>query len=163
MHATYSDDGATATPNTIQAPHEGREVLLDRLRADLYEDAMALDTKNIAGGAITATQIEASYEPLNSKADDLEYNVTEFIEQIFAIAGIEDTPSYTRSRIVNVREEIETVIESAQFLNDEYIAKKIVTLLGDGDKIDEVLSGLVEDRLMEYDRTGTAETVGAEA
>ena len=162
LHAMYTDDGATATPNTLDAPYQGREALLDRLRADLYEDAMALDTKNIASGAVTATQIKASYEPLNSKADELEYNLTDFIEEILELAGIEDTPTYTRSRIVNVQEEIETVIASAQYLNDEYIAKKIVTLLGDGDKIDEVLSGLVEDRLMNYDGTGTAETTGEE-
>lgn len=163
LHGAYSDDGATATPQTIEAPHEGREALLDRIRADLYEDAMALDIKNIANGAITATQIEASYEPLNSNADDLEYNVTEFIESILGLASIEDTPTYTRSKIVNVKEEIETVIESAQFLNDEYVAKKIVTLLGDGDKIDEVLSGLVEDRLMEYGNgTRNTPTTGEE-
>ena len=162
LHASYSDDGATATPQTIEAPHEGREALLDRIRADLYEDAMALDTKNIASGAVTATQIEASYEPLNSNADDLEYNVTEFIEEILKLANIEDTPTYTRSKIVNVQEEIETVIASAQYLNDEYVAKKIVTLLGDGDKIDEVLSGLVEDRLMSYDGRGNTEGTGTE-
>lgn len=160
LHGAFVDDNVTAEPHSINPPIEGRERLLDRIRADLYEDAMALDTKNIADGAITATQIEAAYEPINSKADDLEYQVTEFIEKILELLGIDDTPTYSRSKIVNVREEIETVIESAQFLNDEYIAKKIVTLLGDGDKIDEVLTGLVEDRLMNYDREGTAETTG---
>lgn len=160
LHGAFVDDNVTAEPHSINPPIEGRERLLDRIRADLYEDAMALDTKNIADGAVTATQIEAAYEPINSKADDLEYQVTEFIEKILELLDIDDTPTYSRSKIVNIREEIETVIESAQFLNDEYIAKKIVTLLGDGDKIGEVLTGLVEDRLMNYDREGTAETTG---
>lgn len=163
LHAMYTDDGATATPNTIDAPFEGREALLTRLRADLYEDAMALDTKNIADGAVTATQIRASYEPLNSKADELEYNVTEFIEEILKLANIDDTPTYTRSKIVNVQEEIETLVTASQYLNDEYIAKKIVTLLGDADKVEEVLSGLVEDRLLEYGNgTGNTPNAGEE-
>ena len=160
MHGAFTDDGATATPNTINAPHEGREALLDRIRADLYEDAMALDTKNIAGGAVTATQIEASYEPLNSKADDFEYEVTKFLDELLKLIGIDDEPTYTRSKIINVQEEIETIVSSAQYLNDEYVAKKILSLLGDADKAEEVLSGLVEDRL--YDRAGTAEESGAE-
>lgn len=147
LHAMYTDDGATATPNTLDAPYEGREALLDRLRADLYEDAMALDTKNIANGAVTATQIKASYEPLNSKADELEYNVTEFIEEILKLAGIDDVPTYTRSKIVNTQEEIETIIQSAEYLSDEYVADKILTLLGDADKKETVIAGLVREGL----------------
>lgn len=162
LHGAFVDDNVTAEPHSINPPIEGREKLLDRIRADLYEDAMALDTKNIADGAVTATQIKASYEPINSKADDLEYQVTAFIGKILNLLDIDDTPTYTRSKIVNTQEEIETVIASAQYLNDEYIAKKILELLGDADKIDEVLSGLVEDRLMSYDGTGNTETTGAE-
>ena len=159
LHGAYVDDNVTAEPHSIDPPIEGREKLLDRLRADLYEDAMALDIKNIADGAVTATQIKASYEPINSKADDLEYQLTEFIEKILELAGVKDTPSYTRSKIVNTQEEIETVITSAQYLNDEYIAKKILELLGDADKAEEVLSGLVEDRLLDYDNAeGNRET-----
>lgn len=160
LHGAFVDDNATAEPHSINPPIEGREKLLDRLRADLYEDAMALDVKNIANGAVTATQIQASYEPINSKADDLEYQLTEFIEKILNIAGIEDTPTYTRSKIVNTQEEIDMIIASAQYLNDEYVAKKILELLGDADKADEVLTGLVSDRLVEYDGERTAETAG---
>lgn len=162
LHGAFVDDNVTAEPHSINPPIEGREKLLDRIRADLYEDAMALDVKNIADGAVTATQIKAAYEPINSRADDLEYQVTEFIEKILEIVGIEDTPTYTRSKITNTQEEIETVIASAQYLNDEYIAKKILELLGDADKTEEVLSGLVEDRLLNYDREATAETTGEE-
>ena len=160
LHGAFVDDNVTAEPHSINPPIEGREKLLDRIRADLYEDAMALDVKNIADGAVTATQIKAAYEPINSRADDLEYQVTEFIEKILEIVGIEDTPTYTRSKITNTQEEIETVIASAQYLNDEYIAKKILELLGDADKTEEVLSGLVEDRLLNYDREATAGTTG---
>lgn len=162
LHGAFTDDNVTAEPHSINPPIEGREKLLDRLRADLYEDAMALDVKSIADGAITATQIKASYEPLNAKADDLEYQVTTFIGKILALAGIDDEPTYTRSKIVNTQEEIETIIQSAQYLNDEYIAKKILELLGDADKADDVLSGLVEDRLY-YEPSGTTAETGTEA
>ena len=147
LHAAQTDDGVSATPNTMDAPYASREALLTTLRADLYEDAMALDTKNIVGGATTATQIKAAYEPLNTKTDQFEYCVNEFIAGILKIAGIEDTPSFTRSQIVNNQEELTLVIQAAQFLEQEYVVKKILTLLGDGDMADEVLEKITANEL----------------
>lgn len=139
LHAAQTDDGVSATPNTMDAPYQSREALLSRIRADLYEDAMALDTKNIANGATTATQIKAAYEPLNSKCDEYEYCVTEFIHGILAVIGIDDTPTFNRSMIVNGQEEIQMVLQSAQFFPEEYVTKKLLTLFGDGDMVEDIL------------------------
>lgn len=139
LHAAVTDDGVQAQSHNLEAPYQSREALLSKLRSDLYEDAMALDTKNIAGGAVTATQIRAAYEPLNSKVDQYEYCVREFIKGILAIAGIEDEPVFSRSVIVNSQEEIQLVLQSAQFLDEEYVTRKILTLLGDGDMADDIL------------------------
>ena len=147
LHAAQTDDGATAVPNTMDAPYASREALLTRLRSDLYEDAMALDTKNIANGATTATQIKAAYEPLNSKADQYEYCIRDFLDGILQIAGIEDEPTFTRSQIVNNQEEMALVIQAAQFLQQDYITRKILTLLGDGDKADEIIDQIHADEL----------------
>lgn len=147
LHAAQTDDGVSAVPNTMDAPYASREALLQTLRADLYEDAMALDTKNIAGGATTATQIKAAYEPLNSKADEYEYCVIEFLHGILAIAGIDDEPSFTRSYIINTTEEVQTVLQAAQFLEEHYVTEKILTLLGDGDKAEEMLKQIDANEL----------------
>lgn len=136
--AITTDFQATAEPHQIEAPYQARGELLDRIRADLYEDYQALDTKNLASGAVTATQIEAAYEPVNSKADDFEYCVTTFIDGILAIMGIDDEPTYSRSMIVNRTEEIQTVLQAAQALEPDYVMQKILTLLGDGDKYAEM-------------------------
>ena len=138
-HAANVDDDQKAEPNTIDIPTEAREKLLDRLRADIYEDFMALDTKNIANGAVTATQIEAAYEPVNEKADGYEYCILEFIKEICRLAGVEDNPTFTRSVIVNATEIIQDVLQAAPYLSAEYVTEKILTLLGDGDKAEEVL------------------------
>lgn len=150
LHAVATDDNVTATPNTISVPYEAREALLEKLRSDLYEDAMALDTKNIANGATTATQIKAAYEPLNSKTDQYEYCVREFLRDILYIAGIEDEPTFTRSQLVNNQEELSLVVQSAQFLDEEYLTRKILNLLGDGDIADEVLNRISADELDRY-------------
>lgn len=147
--AITTDFQATAEPHQIEAPYQGRGDLLDRIRADLYEDYQALDTKNLASGAVTATQIEAAYEPVNSKADDFEYCVTTFIDGILAIMGIDDEPTYSRSMIVNRTEEIQTVMQSAQYLSQDYVTRKILTLLGDGDMAGEVIEQM---ELIDYAR-----------
>ena len=143
--AVVSDDGASAESHTIDVPYASREAILDRLRSDLYEDYMALDTKNIADGAVTATQIQAAYEPLNEKADMYEGCIHECLESLLAIVGIEDNATFTRSAVVNKQEEIQNVINGAEYLSNEYVTKKILTILGDIDMADDVLEQIVTE------------------
>lgn len=145
--AVVDDDGAHAEAHTIEVPYTSRETLLSRLRADIYEDFMALDTREIAGGAITATQIEAEYDPLNLKVDMYEYQVIEFLQGILALAGIDDDPTFTRSQIVNKAEMLGFILQSAQLLPQEYVVEKILTLLGDGDRVDEILDQIAANEL----------------
>lgn len=146
--AAVEEDGAKAESHSMEVPYASREALLDRLMKDLYKDAMALDTENIVSGATTATQIRAAYEPLDSKCDEFEYCIHDFLDGVLSVAGIEDeTPTFTRSTVMNVQEEIQTVISAATYLEDEYITRKILTLLGDGDKADEMLKKMDADEL----------------
>lgn len=163
MHAaTVEDDGAHAESHTLEAPYQSREALLDRLDKDLYRDAMALDTEQIAGGAVTATQIRAAYEPLNSKTDDFEYCVLDFLQGILELAGIDDSPSFTRSMIVNESESIVTILQAAQYLDGDYVTEKILTILGDGDKAEEMLKKMNEEDLERMSSFGTGGNNGEE-
>ena len=147
LHTVVTDDTVTAQPNSIQPPFDARETLLKRLEKDLYRDAMALDIENIASGAATATEIKAAYEPLNIKCDDFEYCVIEFIQGIFAVAGIDDKPTFTRSMVINVNEDVQTVLQAAAYLDPDYVTEKILTILGDGDKAAEMLKKMNADSL----------------
>ena len=142
--ANVEDTGATAQANSLEAPHEGREALLDRLAKDMYADYMALNIDEIKGGANTATQIRAAYEPMNNKADQFEYCVLEFLQGILSVAGLEDKPTFTRSYLVNTTEEISVLLQAAQYLDDEYVTRKILTLFGDADKADEIIASMDE-------------------
>lgn len=151
MHAAAVNEGqggAKAEAHTLEPPYQSREALLERLRSDLYDDAMALDTKAIADGAVTATQIEAAYEPLNSKVDQYEYCVLEFLKDILKVAGITDeNPTFTRSLIVNKSEEVQNVVMAAEYLDQEYITRKILNILGDGDQAEEILERLQQQEI----------------
>lgn len=137
--SVVEESGASAEAHSLDVPYASREALLDRLRADMYEDFMALDVKNIANGAVTATQIEASYEPMDKKVDKYEYCVIDFINGILALAGIDDAPTFTRSKIINRTEEVQTVLQAGEYLTEDYITEKILTILGDGDMVEDVL------------------------
>lgn len=145
--AVVDDDGARAEAHTLDVPYASREALLDRLRADIYEDFMALDTKNLASGAVTATQIKAAYEPMNNKADMYEYQIISFIKGILALAGIDDDPSFTRSMIVNVQEDIQTILQAATCLPENYVTQKVLELLGDADKVEDILEDIKNNEI----------------
>lgn len=140
VHAgSEADDGATAEPHTIEAPFQGTEATIDMLKRKLYEDFQAFDSSAVSAGNQTATAIAASYTPLDLKVDDFEASVTEFILAILDLAGIDDEPSYTRSRIINRSEETQTILMGAEYYDDEYITKKLLTINGDADQYDALM------------------------
>ena len=138
LHAAQVDNDQALTPNQVEVPFASREAVLDRLEKELYMDAMAFNPYDVASGAITATQIEAAYDPLDEKLDIFERHITEFIKGLLTVAGIEDDPTYERNYHTNKSEVIGNLIDSASYLDDEYITEKIMTFMGDKDKIEEV-------------------------
>lgn len=136
---TGVDEGATAEPRTIEAPFNGTEATIDMLKRKLYEDFQAFDSSAVSAGNQTATAIAASYTPLDLKVDDFEASITDFILGILALAGIDDEPSYTRSRIINRAEETQTILMGAEYYDEEYITKKLLTINGDADQYDALM------------------------
>lgn len=145
--AVVDDDGARAESHTLAVPFESHEAILNRLEKDLYRDAMAVNTDDIAAGNVTATQIRAAYDALNSKVDQYETCVNDFIQGILHVAGIEDTPTFTRSQIVNQTEMITNIIAAGQYLPDEYITRKLLQLLGDGDRAEELIAQMEAEEI----------------
>lgn len=142
VKAAVLDDQAQAQAHTLEVPYASREALLERLERDLYKNAMVIDIYHIASGATTATQIKAAYEPMNNKADQFEYCVIKFVRAILALAGIQDKPTFTRSKVVNASEEIQTVVTAANHLDKGYVTTKILNILGDGDKAEEMVAAM---------------------
>lgn len=119
------DDGAKAEAHTLTIPVEAREALLTRISDDLYRDFQMLDTTKIQGGQKTATEITAAYQQMDNKVDEFEYCVGDFLYQLFALIGIDDDPTFTRSKIVNQLEQTQMVLLAASYLDDETILSKL--------------------------------------
>ena len=119
------DDGAKAEAHTLTIPVEAREALLSRISDDLYRDAQMLDVAKVQAGQKTATEIMAAYQPMDNKVDQFEYCVIEFLQALFKIVGIDDEPSFMRSKITNQLEQTQMVLLAASYLDDETILSKL--------------------------------------
>ena len=116
------DDGAKAEAHTLAIPVEAREALLSRISDDLYRDFQMLDVTKLQGGQKTAT---APYQSMDNKVDQFEYCVIDFLQALFKIVGIEDEPSFTRSKVTNQLEQTQMVLLAANYLDDETILNKL--------------------------------------
>ena len=67
-----------------------------------------------------------------------EHCVTEFILSLLSLLGIDDKPTYTRSKIANKAEEIQNLVTAADYLSADYITGKVLEVMGDIDKVEEV-------------------------
>ena len=124
-HIAVADtENSKPTPYTQESPYQARKEYLDEIRSGLYEDFGGLDVHTIAAGA-TNDHIDAAYQPMDEEADDFEYQIIEFIQQILALMGIEDTPVFKRNRISNQKEQTDMILSAAEYLDDETILNKL--------------------------------------
>lgn len=133
------DSGATAEAHTIEAPYQASESAIQTIQRRLYEDFMCLDVNSLSAANKTATEIKAAYQPLDSKCDMYEYCVIEFIQKILELAGIDDKVTFTRSKIVNKSDEVNTLLAAQAYLDDETLVEQVCQILGIADKTDEII------------------------
>lgn len=148
-------EGQSVEAVTLDLPYDARDNLLTRLENDLYRDYMSLNLADIKSGSVVTAQIKAAYKPMDLKADDYEYMLGDFLDHILTIAGIDATPTFTRSMLVNTTEEITAVLSAATILPKDYVVQKIVTLLGDGDRAQEIAEQAEADGLFLGEDTET--------
>ena len=137
--AVVDTDNTPVTPYAQDIPYNSREACLNRIKDCIYNDFGALDVKNISPtNSMTATEIRAAYQAVDEEADDFEYQVNEFIQQILALIGVEDYPLFDRNRISNELEETQMVMLAANYLDDETVLKKLPFITVD--EVDGILA-----------------------
>lgn len=149
MHIAVADtNNSSVTPYTQEIPYAARKEYLDEIRAGIYEDFGGLDVHTVAAGA-TNDHIDAAYQPLDEEADDFEYQIIQFIQQILAIIGVEDSPVFKRNRISNQREQTDMILSAAEYLDQETILKKLpfVTV----DEVQSIMQGIMQESEDRFD------------
>ena len=133
-----SDDGKI-TPYRQEVPYQSRQVFLDSIRKQIYEGFGAFDVHTVSAGA-TNDHIEAAYQPMDEEADDFEYQVIQFVQQLGALLGIpaEDcTPQFKRNRISNQKEQVEMLIMEEPHLDDYTFLSKLPNI--SPDEVEEIM------------------------
>lgn len=150
--AEVNGENASASAHTLEAPFEGNQVTVDMLYKKLYTDFCGFDSTAVSASNQTATAIQATYVPLDLKADKIERYVTKFILQIMKLADItDDEPTYTRNKLINQLEEIQKLATAAPWTGDEYTTRKILTVLGDIDVFEEIQKAKMADDFQRID------------
>ena len=147
--AVVEDEGANAVANTLNIPYQARQAILADIRDSLYRDAMALDTDKISAGNITATAINAAYENLELKCDGYDYCVTDAINELLKLIGVEDSPTYHRRKTTNQAETTQMVLSAAQYLDSETVLKHLPFL--NIDEIENIMKKKVEEEEQRFE------------
>ena len=146
-HIAVADtENSAVTPYTQDIPYQARQAYLDGIRAGIYEDFGGLDVHTIAAGS-TNDHIDAAYQPLDENADDFEYQIIKFVQQVLALMGIEDTPVFKRNRISNQMEQAQIVTMETPWLDDETVLQKLPNIT-----VDEIPGILQRKGLENQDR-----------
>lgn len=149
VHAD-GDDGASAEPHQVEAPVNSTEVGIARIKQLLDENFMTSMSDRLAAGNITATQIKASYHRLDMKTAKAEYCMLDFFERLYVVAGIEKgtpLPTFDWAKDYNKSEEVQTILQAAQHLDEETVTRMLLTVLGKVDIAEEVLQRRSADEL----------------
>lgn len=152
-------DGAGAEPYVQEIPYQAREAYLTMIRNGLYEDFGALDVHTVAAGA-TNDHIDAAYQPMDENADDFEFWVSECIQQILALQGIDDYPIFKRNRISNMKEQVEMVVQEAAWLDTQTILRKLPNI--SAEEVAAILEAMEGEDMARFGISEPAPTGGGE-
>ena len=119
-----TEDGGRIAPYRNEVPYQAREATLKRLREDIYQDFGALDVHVVAAGA-TNDHIDAAYQPLDEEASEFERHIRNAVRALLKVQGADDSPVFRREKISNVREQVETVLMEAEYLDRETVLRKL--------------------------------------
>lgn len=106
-----TDGDAGGSLEVIEIPFEAKRMALDLYEKRMYDDWL-LPNKNTnrGSGNITAREIEDAREDMNIKADLLEWQVAEFIENVLKLKGVDlMLPDYKRRTTNNDTETIQNI------------------------------------------------------
>ena len=128
------DEGVSADLKQTEIPHTARQVFLEILEKRIYKAFSLIDFSNVTNA--TATEIKSNYIPIDMKADNLEYFIIDFIEQLFQLDGVEEPFTFKRNKLVNENETTQMILSASNYLDEETIVELLPFI--PTDKLEEI-------------------------
>ena len=110
--ANLSDGTSSSTveAKSFEVPYAARQVAISLLTETLHDDAMVVNLKEITGGSLTNVAIETAFTRMDLGADELEWQVFTFVQQLLRLTGIDtEDITFKRARLFNVSETIQNI------------------------------------------------------
>jgi len=146
VYAESPDSGqASATPHTIDVPHEARVKALELLEKAMYKDYMALNLEELSGGSLTNVAIKAAMANLNLKADRYEWQAFAFCQGLLELAGVQTENIAFRRQTISNEEEIIQAIYTARSDLTRKKALELNPMIADDEIAQLLIDKAVED------------------
>lgn len=119
---------------TTDIPIEARKEMITLIKEAIYTDGMGLDLSNLTGGSLTNEVLEAYFELLNMKSNNVSPEIEKLYTELLTFVDIkqkdypkqknykgitEPTITFNKSVIINEIEYINAANTSAGFISDE--------------------------------------------
>lgn len=118
-----TDNEGSAEAKTIDVPYQAREILLNMLKKEIFQSAMAMDTEELTGSNLTNVAIKSIMANLDLKTDDFEMQALECLYEIMMIY----------KGYAGITEEFEIELERRTLINDAETVQLIYTMREDID------------------------------
>ena len=120
-----TDSEGSAEAQTIEVPWQAREVLLNALKKEIFQSAMALDTEELSGSNLTNVAIKSIMANLDLKTDDFEIQA---LDTLYNIIGL-----YIEYKGGSV-DELDIQLKRRTIINDTEVVQLIYTMREDIDQ-----------------------------
>lgn len=135
--AVVDTDNSSVTPYTQEIPHAAREAYLNRIENRIYKDFGAFNPAIVEAGNVTATQINAAYQAQDEEADDFEYQIIQFVQQVLKLMGLESVPQFKRNRIQNQLEQVQMLALERDYIDAQTMLELMPNITPD--QIDTIM------------------------
>lgn len=135
--AVVDTDNSSVTPYTQEPPYNAREACLARLESRIYKDFGAFNPASVEAGNVTATQINAAYQAQDEEADDFEYQIIKFVQQLLKLMGLESVPQFKRNRTQNQLEQVQMLTLERDYIDTQTMLELFPNITSD--QVDSIM------------------------
>ena len=98
-------------------------------------------------------RLEAELEKTYKQArDEIQKKLDDYLKK-FKVQEKEWRKKFDSGEIT---EEIQTIVSAATYLSEDYVTEKIMTILGDGDRVSDVLDKMTEEESKRFNNGDTS-------
>ncbi len=152
---------STVEAKSFDVPYAARQTAIALLTETLHDDAMIVNLKEITGGSLTNVAIETAFTRMDLGADELEWQVFTFVQQLLRLNGVDtEDITFKRARLFNTSETIQNIYLMRQDISRR-TALTLNPMIGT-DEVDQIMEEADEEQAASREMAAIAAAVDTE-